>query len=100
MFDLLTPIALAHWIMGDGAWNHSGVVLCTDSFSIEDNVKLINILIVRYQLDCTLRCSENRIYILGGPLLHQCRLRSIVLPYMTILYYIRLVISSRLEKIP
>jgi len=79
MYYLLTPIALAHWIMGDGFWDHPGVVLCTDSFSIEDNVKLINILKDRYQLDCTLRSSSNRIYIRAASM---PRLRSIVLPYM------------------
>jgi len=49
MYELLTPIALAHWICGDGLWNHSGLILCTDSFSIQENVKLINILMVRYR---------------------------------------------------
>jgi len=44
MYYLLTPIALAHMICGDGLWNRSGLILCTDSFSIIDNVKLINIL--------------------------------------------------------
>jgi len=79
MYYLLTPIALAHWIIGDGKWDGYGLILCTDSFSIVDNVKLINILMVRYQLDCTLRSSDNRIYIRAASM---PRLRSIVLPYM------------------
>src|SRR3954453_7722635 len=79
MYYLLTPIALAHWIIGDGTWNNSGLILCTDSFSIIDNVKLINILMVRYQLDCTLRSSDNRIYIKAASM---PRLRAIVLPFM------------------
>nr|YP_007374906.1 hypothetical protein PRA_mt0082 [Phlebia radiata]CCE89197.1 hypothetical protein PRA_mt0082 [Phlebia radiata] len=33
IYDLLTPIALAHWIMGDGAKLNKGLVLCTDSLS-------------------------------------------------------------------
>jgi hypothetical protein len=50
-----------------------------------DNVKLINILMVRYQLDCTLRSSENRIDIKAATM---PRLRAIVLPFMhdSILY--------------
>jgi hypothetical protein len=78
MYDLLTPIALAHMIIGDGKWDGSGLILCTDSFPIVDNVKLINILKDRYQLDCNLR-SNNRIYIRAASM---PRLRSIVLPYM------------------
>jgi hypothetical protein len=33
IYDLLTPLALAHWIMGDGAKLNKGLVLCTYSFS-------------------------------------------------------------------
>jgi hypothetical protein len=84
MYDLLTPEALAHWIIGDGAWDRTGLILCTDSFTIIDSVKLMNILMVRYQLDCTLT-SRNRIYIKAASMRH---LRAIVLPYMhySILY--------------
>jgi len=32
MYYLLTPIALAHWIIGDGKWEGCGLILCTDSF--------------------------------------------------------------------
>src|SRR4051812_45700442 len=53
MFDLLTPIALAQWISGEGR-ALPYLTLCTDSFSTADNVKLINILIVKYQLECSL----------------------------------------------
>jgi hypothetical protein len=55
IFNLLTPVAIAHWIQGDGFWAHPGVVLCTDSFTVPDVVRLMNVLIVRYQLECTLR---------------------------------------------
>jgi hypothetical protein len=78
MYYLLTPIALAHWIIGDGLWNHSGLILCTESFSIIDNVKLINILKVRYRLDCTLT-ARNRIYVTASSM---PRLRAIVQPHM------------------
>jgi len=82
IYELLTPVALAHWIMGDGSRDKSfGLVLCTDSFSIEDVVRLMNVLIVRYGIDCTIRYNGNynRIYIRNKsmPLL-----RTIVSPYM------------------
>jgi len=92
MFDLLTPIALANWIIGDGVWNDYGLILCTESFSIADNVKLINILMVRYQLDCPLRSSDNRIYIRAD----LCRVY-VLLSFLlcTILYFISLVYNKR-----
>jgi len=52
IYDLLTPIALAHLIAGDGSHVNGGVVICTDSFSIQDVVLLVNVLIIRYDLNC------------------------------------------------
>ena len=62
---MLTPVALAHWVMGDGWFLSKGVALSTDSFSLEDTIKLINVLIIRYNLKCTLHKSNegHRIYI-------------------------------------
>lgn len=81
IYELLTPVALAHWIMGDGGVRPYGLIICTDSFTVPDIVRLINILIIRYNLDCTLREEKqyNRIYIRSRsmPLL-----RTIVIPYM------------------
>ena len=55
IYELLTPVALAHLIMGDGsAWAYA-LLICTDSFSIPDAVRLMNVLIVRYELNCSLR---------------------------------------------
>lgn len=48
-------MALAHLIMGDGQASSSGLILCTNSNSIPDVVKLINVLIIRYRLECTVR---------------------------------------------
>ena len=40
--------------MGDGtSCKNSGITLCTDSFSIEDIVRLMNVLILRYDLKCS-----------------------------------------------
>jgi len=67
-------------IMGDGAAIQHGLILCTDSFSVTDVVRLMNVLIIRYNLDCTLRKHGEyyQIYIRQGsmPLL-----RTIVTPY-------------------
>jgi len=78
--------------MGDGSrGNGTGLLLCTDSFSIQDNVRLINVLIIKYRLDCRIRKHGEypRIYIRQRsiPLL-----RSIVLPYIhnSMLYKLQL----------
>jgi len=84
IFELLTPVALAHWIICDGSTQRSRLILCTDSYTIQEVVLLMNVLIIKFQLECNLRYhgpnnTRPRIYIRQGsiPLL-----RSIVLPYM------------------
>ena len=68
--------------MGDGSALRQGLRICTDSYSIEDVVKLVNVLIIKYRLDCTIQFpipTRPRIYIRerSMPLLRQ-----IVKPYM------------------
>jgi len=66
IYELLTPVALAHWIMGDGSVKSKGLLLCTDSNTIQDVVRLMNVLTIRYDLKCTLHNSnpgQHRIYI-------------------------------------
>jgi len=41
--------------MGDGNKNRHGLTISTESFSLNDTVRLINVLMVRYRLDCTMR---------------------------------------------
>lgn len=83
IYELLTPIALAHLVMGDGTWSRHGLNLCTNSFSI---VRLMNVLMIRYRLECTIHLKRRQnqkieylIYIRQGsiPLL-----RSIVSSYL------------------
>jgi hypothetical protein len=81
IYDLLTPVALAHWIMGDGAILNKGVVLCIDSCSLQDVIKLVNVLKLKYDLNCTIQGINNkrpRIYILPESL---PKLINIVRPY-------------------
>ena len=92
IYELLTPVALAHLVMGDGKKTPFGLILCTDSYSVEDVVKLMNVLIIKYRLECTLRFhtpSQPRIYIREGSM---SLLRQIVKPYMcpSMLYKIKL----------
>lgn len=76
IYELLTPIALAHTIMGDGSVQRHGLIICTDSYSIEDVVRFINVLIIKYKIECTIRSpreKQYRIYIRerSMPLLRQ-----------------------------
>jgi len=81
IYDLLTPVALAHWIMGDGAILNKGLVLCTDSYTLKDVIKLVNVLKIKYDLNCTIQGLKNqrpRIYILPESL---PKLINLVRPY-------------------
>ena len=74
IFDELTPVALAHWIMCDGAWTHYGITLCTDSFTIKDVVILMNVLLIKYNIISSLHkaAGHPRIYI-GSKEIHKLK---------------------------
>jgi len=66
IYELLTPVALAHMIMGDGLYKNGGLTLCTDCYSVKDVVKLLNVLVIRYGLICSMQQhnkGQYRIYI-------------------------------------
>jgi len=46
--------------MGAGSRRGSGLLLCTDKFSIQEVVLLINVLIIRYNLKCTININKNK----------------------------------------
>ena len=64
IYDLLTWEAIAHWICGDGTYS-SGITIQTQSFTIEEMVLLVNVLIIKFQLECTIHTQGkyNVIYI-------------------------------------
>lgn len=94
IYDLLTPVALAHWIIGDGSVSRHGIILCTESFTIQEVTLLLNVLMERYGLECTLhpRGNSYRIYIRESsmPLL-----RSIVSPFMCSSMLYKLKVNSQ-----
>lgn len=57
--DLLTPIALAHWIMGDGYFTNGSTKLCTDNFTKEEVLKLIDILEKNFDIKATINKRTN-----------------------------------------
>nr|QID02739.1 LAGLIDADG endonuclease [Orbilia oligospora]QID02807.1 hypothetical protein [Orbilia oligospora] len=78
IYDLLTPVALAHMIMGDGSATTSGLRI---SFSVKEVVLLINVLIIKYGLKCSLNIigGKPRIYISSSSLE---LLKSIINPFI------------------
>lgn len=80
--ELLTPVVLGHWIMGDGSWTGSGVRLHTNSFSKEEVNLLIESLNTKFNFHCSINISnktQNIIYIPAKDIPH---LRSLVKPYI------------------
>jgi hypothetical protein len=51
IYELLTPVALAHMIMGDGSVKSHGLILFTDSYTVQDVVRLMNVLMIKYRLE-------------------------------------------------
>lgn len=64
LYDLLTYEALAHWICGDGTYTFGGVTLQTQSFTIQEVVHIINVLIVKFDLKCSMHMQR------GQPILY------------------------------
>ena len=85
IYNMLTPVALAHLIMGDGSALSHGLIICTNSYSLEDIVRLMNVLMIRYRLECTITLKrqnkkiEYMIYISQSSM---PSLLNIVSPYM------------------
>jgi hypothetical protein len=67
--------------MCDGAVKNEGLTLCTDNFNVIEVVKLLNVLIVKYNINATLQFNNKlpRIYIGKNEM---NKLKLIVSPFM------------------
>jgi hypothetical protein len=67
--------------MSDGTSNQYGLTICTDAFTIKEVILLINILKIRYGLNCSLHYLNKRprIYIKAESI---NKLRIIIEPYI------------------
>lgn len=81
LYNMLTYEALAHWIMGAGTKSCKGLTLQTQSFSIQECVFIISILIHKFNLKCNIHMQRNQptIYISAKSIK---RLKPLILPYM------------------
>lgn len=57
--SLLTPRALAYWIMDDGGYHASGMLLHTNSFTKADVLLLISVLDSNFGIKANLRAAGN-----------------------------------------
>lgn len=54
LFHYFDYVVIAHWIMGDGSKMGKGIILCTDSFTTQEVVVLMNILLIKYDITSTI----------------------------------------------
>jgi hypothetical protein len=57
--ELLTPISIAHWIMGDGYWIGETLKICTDNFTKEEVLILLNILSLKFGIKANINKRTN-----------------------------------------
>jgi hypothetical protein len=82
LYDILTSVALAHLILGSGIkLQGRGLLLCTDSFNLPDVVLIMNVLIIKYRLLCTLQLNKDKyiVYIYRSSMVI---LRTLLKPYI------------------
>lgn len=81
IFDLLTPVGLAFWIMDDGSKHNNGLHLNVYGFSISDVKLLLIVLDQKFSFKCSIHLKGYmyRIYIWEESM---DSLRKLVLPHM------------------
>ncbi len=89
IYNLLTIAGLAHLICGDGSYKDGGVYLNTQSFTLLDNVRLMNVLMIKFECECTLHLQRGKptIYIRAASVR---KLTPLLLPYMVPSMYYKL----------
>lgn len=58
--EILTPIGLAHWIMDDGYSHGKGLILATESFTLDEVNMLKEVLINKFDLIVTIQIRKSR----------------------------------------
>ena len=68
IYNILTPVALAHLIMGDGSAKQYSLKICTDSYTVPDIIRLMNVLTmpIGIGLNITFSYSNSTSYTLSS----------------------------------
>lgn len=86
----ITARSLAYWAMDDGYKSTSGFYFCTESYTLEDNLKLAfrcpGILKIKFSLECGIHKHSNgcRLYVFSSS---KNRLLELVKPYLINHFY-------------
>jgi len=92
LFDLLTAKGLAYWVMDDGsrAGKSKGIYLSTESFTLNDNSFLIEVLEYNFGLNCRIHKSipgKYKIYIQSKS---REKLVSLIMPHLLPHFYYKI----------
>ena len=92
--DLLTPRGLAYWIMDDGYKSVNGFYFCTESYTLEENLFLADLLRNKFRLVCmcTLQTNGNRLYIHSTS---RDRFIELIKPYLLSFFYYKLGLDDK-----
>lgn len=61
IYNMLTIQGLSHWICGDGSYvKRGGIYLQTQRFTVIEVVRLINVLILKFDCKCTIHYQEGK----------------------------------------
>jgi len=80
LYDLLTYRGLAHWIMGDGQTSKGGMYLNTQAFTLKECVLIINVLILKFDLNPKLHRQRNQ-YLIYMPVKDVRKLYPYLIPH-------------------
>jgi LAGLIDADG DNA endonuclease family/Proton-conducting membrane transporter/NADH-Ubiquinone oxidoreductase (complex I), chain 5 N-terminus/NUMOD1 domain len=83
--EMLTPVGLAHWIMGDGYYGDGAVKICTDNFTQEEVLKLIKVLDNKFEIKSSINRRKNPngniVWRIRVRKLSMEKLKKLVIPY-------------------
>jgi LAGLIDADG DNA endonuclease family len=84
--NLITARGLAYWIMDDGYKSGNSLYISTESFTLIEHQLLVNILKIKFELDCSYHKYTNgyRIYIFSTS---REKLLNLIKPYLLIHFY-------------
>lgn len=84
--ELLTPLALAHWIMGDGYFANGSVKICTDNFTKQEVLILTKVLGDKFAIKATINkrsnANGNVVWRISISRLSMEKLKILVAPYL------------------
>lgn len=83
---MLTPLALAVWVMDDGTRNGNGLCLQTNAFSTHDVEILKKALKTRFEIETSMYRNKRK-YILYIPVREMNKLRTLIMPHLLPMFH-------------